>query len=173
MTTPHLSDHAKELLANREAAREAGALPLPGAAGDAFSTGPIQVGEFSVRKIVAYDWRILQKLNNSLVKQLSAMSVGQSAADSDDDSEWQLIWILTHTLDEVDTALKAGGFESRCRNEIGGLDGGLVSGLCEAVQEQIRRSISTALKYSEKSNEGEKKITRLDTDTPPMVSVGT
>ena len=166
-----LTDHAKEVLATRAAEQEAGALPLPGPAGDAFSTGPIQVGEFSVRKIVAYDWRILQRLNNSLLRQLSAVGNGE-AVESDDDSEWQLIWILTHTVDEVDEALKAGDFSRFCRNEIGGLDGPLVAALCEAVTEQIRRSVATAIKYGEKTKEGEKKITQLDMDTLPMASAG-
>jgi hypothetical protein len=166
-----LSDHAKEVLATKAAEKEAGALPLPGPAGDAFSSGPIQVGEFSVRKVVAYDWRILQKLNNSLLRQLSAVGNGQQI-DSDDDSEWQLIWILTHTLDEVDAALKAGNFNAKCRNEIGGLDGPLVTELCEAVMEQIKRSVSTALKYAEKSDAAEKKITQLATDIQQTASAG-
>ena len=166
-----LTDHAANVLATKAAEQAAGALPLPGSVGDAFSTGPIQVGQFSVRKIVAYDWRILQRLNNSLLRQLSTVG-SDNPVESDDDSEWQLIWILTHTLDEVDHALKQGNFDSLCRNEIGGLDSPIVVQLMDAVVEQIRRSISTVLSYSEKEQEGEKKITAPAFNTPPMASAG-
>lgn len=164
-----LSDHAKEVLATKAAEKEAGALPLPGPAGDAFSSGPIQVGEFSVRKVVAYDWRILQKLNNPHILALCGRTAN---VEPDEYSDWQLIWVLTHSLDEIDATLKKGDLDSRCRNEIASLDLPLLAQLSDAVMEQLRRSISTVVGYGEKQQDGEKKITQLDTERPPMASAG-
>ena len=166
-----LEDKLQEAAKNRDAGILANAIPLPGAAGDAFTEGPIKVGPFTVRKVVAGDWRTLQAIQNGLILLNAELQKpeGERTEVWDDQTDAELIWILTHTRQEVRAALAVGveKFKERCMAEtLDELDGAIAARLCDAVSEQIRRSSATIIKYGETEKEGGSSPTFFRDSTP-------
>lgn len=155
---------ALEVLQRNDAEVAAAALPLPGPAGEAFATGPIKVGDKTIRKIVKYDWRVWQLTGNAIVKSMAEFAKPEAERQvvADDDSDTVAVWMLTHTCAEVEKALAEGleKFKARCIREIEfDLEGWQVRELFKAVMEQVMRSCATAVKYAAQEKDGEASTT--------------
>lgn len=160
-----LSESIKKFEERNEAELQANAIPLPGAAGEAFTTGPIQVGKWTVRKIVKFDWRVWQMTDNAIIKALTALAEPNSKVEFDDDSAAVAVWCLTHTCAEVREAMKAGvpAFKDRCVLETEAeMDMPEFNQLFESVTQQVARSCATIVKFSTQEQEGSEKIFLAD-----------
>jgi hypothetical protein len=103
------------------AGRAAVALPLPGPLMEAFShSGPIKVGDYSVRQFVDADFELLQELGNPIIGFIEAALAGdKEAAERAEKSiiprisrgkhAWELCWILTNPPEKADDLATAGG----------------------------------------------------------------
>ena len=156
----------------------AGAMPAPGALATAFLTGPIEVGPYSVRKMVASDWLALQKIESGIMLNAGELDKPESLRVNywTDQTNYELIWILTHTPTQVRTALNlrqfpgsSGNlaqraqelmierFREMCAAETVDLmeNPGDYKRLVEAVVEQITRANATILKHEAKNGDGD------------------
>ena len=167
-----------QVVRRQEAEQVANTMPLPGPAGDASASGPIQIGKFSVRKIVKFDWRVWQMTDSAIVKSLAELDKAESERSfiTDDVSDSVAIWMLTHTCAEVAQALKGGveKFKEQCSAEVEQvLEVPEFNALFSAVIEQVSRSAATAIKYAaDKEGQGETHFFQDSKANPPMVSAG-
>lgn len=161
-------EKAKAFFAKNDASLLAAATPLPGAAGEAFTSGPILCGKWTVRKIVAGDWITFQKIGSALISVAAELDKPEEERRDlwDDQTDCELVWILSHTREEVRAAMQPGVevFKKRCAAETADiLDAFEYQQLCQAVVEQLRRAQSTAQKYSTKEGDGEQAAFFQDT----------
>ena len=167
-----------QVVRRQEAEQVANTMPLPGPAGDASNSGPIQVGRFSVRKIVKYDWRVWQMTDNAIVRSLAELDKpeGERQFVTDDVSDSVAIWMLTHTCADVAEAIKGGveKFKEQCSAEVEQvLEVPEFNALFSAVIEQVSRSAATAIKYAaDKEGQGETHFFQDSKASPPMASAG-
>lgn len=155
---------ATDQFLKNEAAKRAGADPLPGPLTQAFGPENIQVGKYSVRPIVAYDWAILKLINSPVYRQmLEVMQEGEKAksVEPKDAELWQLIYVLTRPCMEVKRVFDKG--EQALRDaadiEIGmNLNPMEVSQLSAACFVQVQGFMATMVKYAPaEEKEGEDK----------------
>lgn len=136
----------------------AAAEPLPGPLRDAFAIQPrIKVGPYNVRPVVDGDFETLALLEHPVYKiitfqekDLEFQPRGQAA--------WELYWILTRSLDEVDAVLeKSGvaGLRAAAKKEFRALQLPALMELNKAFLAQVKTYWSTAISYGEKVAEGE------------------
>lgn len=152
-------ERARAIVRRANAEVSAADKPLPGAAGEAFTEGPIQIGPYTVRKLVAGDWRTLQRIQNGLMLLNAEMEKPEAERREvwDDQTDAELIWLLIHSRDEIRAALMPGvdAFKRKCMAEtLDEMPGHIVGKLCDAVQEQIRRSSATIIKFGQPEKEG-------------------
>lgn len=155
-----LAEKQAEFSRKNAAELEGNSVPLPGPAGDAFASGPIVVGQYSVRKVVHYDWRKWQETNNALVRSLKELEKPEGERDVilDNGDEAVVVWMLTHTPLDCDRAMKSGveQFKELCKVETEMvMEMHIFADVLKACMEQVSRSCATALKYAtEKEDEG-------------------
>lgn len=140
--------------AEDEAGREAAAVALPGPLANAFAPQPlIMVGKYSVRPIYDVDFEFFQHLGHPF----AAFAVGNtSELESFVPSgkhAWNLFWILTTPVDEVDDAfsdLERGQkwVEAEARREFSRYQIGALFALYRAVVQQITSYAKTVLEYA-------------------------
>lgn len=156
-------DKYNQLNTDKTASLEAHSTPLPGPTLPAFTEGPIQIENYSIRKLVKADYRIFAQTGNSLLKWLaesSKPSHERQPPEDDPVSTSVAIWMLLRDPRTVEKTLKEDGvevFKARCQQDIEfSLPPHIYSLLETAVWEQIYRSQITALKFMQKESEGEK-----------------
>lgn len=94
-----------------QAAGRANASPFPGPLKEAFVDGDIQVGQYKVRKVVAFDWIVFEAINSPLLELVkSARQNPKEAAQADISMKDQcaICWQFTRSADEVDEVLQKG-----------------------------------------------------------------
>lgn len=155
---------------------EANSIPMPGPSGDASDNGPINIGPWSVRKIVKYDWRVWQMTGNAIITSLAELDKPEEDRKlvTDDVSSAVMIWMLTHTCAEVSQALKSGTeqFKEMCSSETEQkMEVPEFNSLFSAVMEQIRRAASTAIKYGEEKDGDGKTVFFPGSKTSPETAL--
>jgi hypothetical protein len=135
-------------------------MPVPGPAAGAFLDGPIQVGPYSVRKMVASDWLVLQKIKSGVMLNAAELDKPEAIRVDhwSDQTNCELIWMFTHTPKEIRAALRAGveAFCEQCVAETVDLfvDPSIYVELQKAVLEQFQRANATILKHESKNGDG-------------------
>ena len=91
----------------------AAATPLPGATREAFAiVPPIKIGEFSVRRFVDGDIENLQTTGNAFGELVQAVMSGSKEEKQfvpRGKDAWELCWMMTRDIDEVDEVLAKDG----------------------------------------------------------------
>lgn len=176
----YIQQKAFEKAARDDAGSMASAMPLPGPAASAFLYGPIQVGKWSVRKMVMSDWKVLQKINSGVMLNAAELDKPKEIRVENwtEQTDNELIWILTHTPDEIREALRA-GFEAFCRRCTAETEDSIVVpseyfALQKAVMEQINGANATILSHEDASKkEGGETHFFPVAERPAMDSAGT
>jgi hypothetical protein len=148
----------------QEAASRANATPFPGPLKDAFAIAPdIKVGPYSVRPFCEIDWEFLQTLAHPL-NDILMSRLGGKENDTDymprGQVAWELCYIFTHPIDEVEAAFKVGVDEVRklAKKEFSKLPMAGVVMLHKAVLQQVMLASATAISYaSGEDDDGSKK----------------
>ncbi len=160
LTEEQLRNHGLD----RAAEKRANADPLPGPLADAFTNGPIKVGKWQVRQIVAYDWTIMKAINSPLFQQMLEADKPEGEQKETEFTEvqtYEICWQFTRSIEEVDAvftkaghvgvtiaAKKAIAYQVTSPEEI--------ADILEAVTKQVMNAFATALKYkAEKEKDGE------------------
>ncbi len=172
--------HVHETLLSLEAGRRAGADPLPGPAGDAFALhGDIRVGPFTVRRVVASDWKILKAIDSPIIKMLLELRQDPTSTAEvpiEPEEEWELAYQFTRPVAEARAALAQGRdkFRAAASAQIGdAIDEPLIKLISSAVLEQIRRSWLSAVSYKQQlEKEGEVTFFPVAEANPKMASAG-
>jgi hypothetical protein len=169
-----------------DAGRIAAATPLPGATFDAFAQLPdMKVGPYAVRQFCDADFEALQILGSPLQKM---MATAYQAGDVDEkvlakeESEilkqvsrgqhaWDIAFIMTTTVEEVDAILRKDGAEGLKRQaaiKFGKLRLVALVKVIEAAIEQMSRSWDTRLAYEPAKNGGSENGEVASSDSPPQ-----
>jgi len=153
-----------EIAERREVTARAAATPLPGALADAFSFQPdIKAGKYTVRPFCEADFEYLQALEHPMHEILIATFSGKETnADyfSSGQKAWELCYLLTHSIDELDNLFKAGkqGFKDTAANEFRRLPFGSVSIIHAAAVKQVMDASKAAVGYAaSEDDDGSKK----------------
>lgn len=115
------SKRVQEIQEKREVLAEANNTPFPGPMRDAFAIAPeISVGKFKVRPFYEIDFEFLTAIGDPL-----KMLVEQSATDAFEPRGkpvWQICFMFTHDVDEVESLLKQGiePFDAAAKKEFCG-----------------------------------------------------
>ena len=176
----YIQQKAVEKAARDDAGSMAAATPLPGPAATAFLDGPIQVGKWSVRKMVMSDWKALQKINSGVMLNAGELDKPKEIRVEHwtEQTDNELVWILTHPPGEIREALKA-GVEAFCRRCTAETEDSIVVpaeylALQMAVMEQINRANATILSHEDASKkEGGETHFFPGAERPPTDSAGT
>lgn len=182
METTTENNRVKEFYLKSEAQKRAGADPIPGAAGDAFSLhGDIKIGSsgITVRRVVASDWQIFKAIDSPILKVLLELRQNPNSeveVEVTTDEEWEMAYQFTRPVSECRKALVNGkdAFTQAAREHIGDLiDVSVVSLIRLAVMEQVRRSFQSAITYKqEMEKEGEVTFFPDAEANPKMASAG-
>lgn len=94
----------------KAATAEAGSVPMPGALREAFAVlQNIKVGDRVVRPVVDIDFEFLQALDHPFFKMaMGIVQYGDKMSDLRGPNAWQLCFIFTHSVDEVETLMESG-----------------------------------------------------------------
>lgn len=146
-------------LAEDALAKQAAATPLPGPLKTAFAIDPsIKVGDWSVRPFYDIDVEILQALNHPLYEMMMASMTGNPVEVTflpRGPLAWQVSWLLTHTPDDAEEAIKDGTFAEKAKAEFSRLQMGAIVALCRAALEQMQNYGKTLVSYGAPAKEGE------------------
>lgn len=149
------ADLAVEQKLNSLATKRALADPLPGPVGEAFCSGPIEVGGKIVYQIVPRHFTALKMLNSPLISVMQdVVSTGAVDTIFSDEQSWELCWVFTHTGKEVKEALDKGGLfiKSLCE-EIGDIPNYPVALVVAAIMEQLKRHMETSIRFTAEAQE--------------------
>jgi len=154
-----LAENAKQDAAGFQAA----AAILPGPLKDAFAVHPeISAGPHKVRPITDGDIVLLAQLNHPLGKMIEdGLTRKQGAAEKEFEIPlrgplaWQMYWILTHSPDDVETAIKEGALDAFAKDEFSKYQLGAYQVLHKAVLDQLTALYSTAIQFGEIKETGE------------------
>lgn len=96
-----------------DAGKRALAEPLPGPLRDAWALpDSIKVGPYEVRPFYDIDFEFLSLIQHPLYKEMLASQSGKEAAEEffpRGPAAWELCWIMTRSVDDVEAAIKLGG----------------------------------------------------------------
>lgn len=139
-------------LANKRAIAD----PLPGPAGDAFCSGPIEVGGKIVYKVVPRHFQALKAIGSPLIGIMQdVVSTGKVETEFDDEQAWEICWIFTHTGKQVREVFTKGvsAIKEAAMVEVGECEDYPVNLVIFAIMEQLKRHMSTAIKYNAEAQE--------------------
>lgn len=170
LTEGQLRNHGLERLAEKRANAD----PLPGPLADAFTNGPIKVGKWSVRQLVAYDWTIMKAINSPLYQQMLEADKPegeQSDTDFTDLQGYEICWQFTRPIGDVDAVFTKGGHvgvsiasKNAMAFECQPYE---IADIINAVTRQVTNAFATALKYkADKEKDGDTTFFR-DSEKPP------
>ncbi len=154
-------DQIKVWLGKLNAESGVGATAFPGPMREAFPAEPIVVFGVSIRPVVACDWKIFEKIESPVYKQMQEMSkdaaLRQPTSVSDEDS-WAMVYQFTRPCFEAYKEACKGRqyFIDRSAEVIAcQMQPTAIAQMVEAVSKQIEIHLSTAMKFIPES-EGEK-----------------
>ena len=155
--TGDAANRVQDIAERRSASKEANAKSLPGPLADAFAIpDSIRVGKYLVRPVLEVDMLFLQQLEHPLYKMLNEK-------DSEDFKmsgplAWQLCYIFTHDVDDVELAVSDHTLKANAQKEFGRLQIGGISKIVEAVMQQLAAYAAPIIGYGNaEDGEGSKK----------------
>lgn len=130
----------------------AGAAALPGPVADAFS-GPIKVGNYSVRPFVAADWVIIQKLDSPLYRMFLELQKPEDKQEKTECTAEEIAITCWHLTSDVRSVYKAVSADVDAAKETAlkafFYDAGEVNDLImAAAMEQFTRHLKTRLQHA-------------------------
>lgn len=149
---------ANELFLKTEAGKRAVSDPLPGSLSKAFPASSIEVDDYKIRPLVAYDWALLKLLDSPVFRQMQEyMQCGEKAKDIQptDFELFEMIYLLSRPCEEVDAVYEQGGVQA-IRKQARGLGMKLNTGqtalMSSACFSQIKAHMETIVKYAPQEN---------------------
>jgi hypothetical protein len=144
-----------------QAAAIAIATPRPGVLADVFKTQPdIEVGKYKVRPFYDLDFEFLQELGHPF----ATFAVGDTREIDEfvprGPKAWQLFWIMTTPVVEVEALFKSGGVkgvEDASRAEFGQYQLGALFSIYKAVVSQLMIYAKSVVGYSASEFESDEK----------------
>lgn len=143
--------------------KRAMAVPLPGAAGDAFLRGSVKIEDYTIYEVMPIHLKCLQLVNSPLLDLItSAVEDGKSAKrEFEVSDEWKLCFIFTaspETLYDTPKAKLAELIETSAKVQFRAANSALINGICSAIVKQFERHIATTVRYAgEVESQTEKK----------------
>lgn len=133
------------------------ATPLPGPTKDVFApVQSIQVGPYTIRPFYDIDFEFLTWLNHPL-KDMAAKGDALDQLLPTGAVAWQLAWLFTHTVDQVDAVFAQGpdAAAKAARAEFGQFQIGALQAILVGVIQQLTVYWSPFLQYGPETTEGE------------------
>jgi len=156
-----LNADATEKLAADKAAKEANAIPLPGAAAALLPAQDVIVkttkGNLTFRPFYDYDFKVLQMVEHPLYKKAIGGDDELSAINGE--HCWVLAWLLSRPVKEVRPIAKRGkeAVLDAATDAFGEYQLGDIAALSKAAFEQVGQYFSTALALEAAEQDGESK----------------
>ena len=134
------------------------AKPLPGAAGDAFISGPINIAGKAVKKITPAIWMLLQAINSPILRMFEeAVSSGASRVDWTEPQKWDACWIFTEDTRRLESLMESQGASavSKEAKDVVSHDWeeAQIDLVMAAIVEQILRHAQTKVRYVKEASE--------------------
>ena len=159
-----------EMRARQSCIRQASAVPLPGAAADAFLRGAVTVGDFTIYEVMPIHLKCLQIVDSPILKGKPVASEdGQSISvqmpEFEFQDEWNLCFIFTHDpealYDTPKSKLKE-VIESEGRrlfkpSHSSVVNAATVNGICSAIMRQFERHHATTIRHEAEMESGTEK----------------
>ena len=135
------------------------AKPLPGAAGDAFTRGPVNAAGRKVNKVTPCIWNLLQAVESPIIKMFQqAAKSGEAKADWSEAQKWDACYIFTEDVRRMDALLESSGPEAvrkEAREKVKfDWEQSEIDVVMTGVMEQIRRHTNTLVKHVTEAKEG-------------------
>jgi hypothetical protein len=138
---------------HRLAIAQANSTPLPGPLRDVFAIVPeIAVGQFKVRPLCDYDFEILQAIDHPIYKMsFGGQEYGNNPSDLRGKSAWQICYMLTRSVDEVEKSMASGTaeFDLAAKQLFSRLKMAELVALMKAVFQQVNIFWSPVIGYEE------------------------
>jgi hypothetical protein len=155
---------ADQIRAERErraAVNQANAAAMPGPVADAFAIMPdIEVGKYKVRPFYDIDFELLASLEHPLERILREQDSG-TAVPFRGQAGWDLCWLLTHTPDECEEAVKDKSLHAKAKAGFSRMPLSGIMAIVQAVYKQLDAFWSPMLSYEAQDEEGVKKNSSL------------
>ena len=149
-------------------AERARRVPLPGAAGKAFTSGPIKAGMFTVSRIAPAHWALLQAVDSPLIKMYEGLKSAtaengekKSNADWTTADQWNACHIMTGDIEAIYETLETKGAAQVVKDarKSFGMNpdaAPAINPIIAAILEQMKRHIETIVQYAaEMESEGQ------------------
>jgi len=144
--------------ARQSCIKAAMAKPLPGAAGDAYTKGPVHAAGKTVNKVTCATWALLQALESPIITMFQqAAKTGEAKADWAEQQKWDACWIFTQSAPRLYILLEEKGAEavrSECRINVMQWDQAEIDVIMAGIMEQVRRHSNTLVKHLTDAQEG-------------------
>lgn len=175
--------YAEELKRKRERdanIAHAGATPLPGPLAEAFASGPVKIGDYTIREFVPMDAAILRRLNSPFYQQIIETlkpKEERRPTPTEDSDEWVVIFLFTRSCLEAERVLDLGvaEFQRQARAAFAHnprLNLALYNDLYQACAARVVRAFSTALHYRASTPEADSTVFTTPPAEPTTASVG-
>lgn len=159
---------------------QANAEPFPGPLAAAFATGPLRLGDFTVREFVPMDAALLRRLNSPFYQQiLEVLKPAEQRAPTPyaDADEWSVIFLFTRPCAEAEKLLNVSpaAFAQAARAAFAHnprINLALYQDLFLACAGRILAAFHTALDYRAAAPEGEGTVFTTPPAGPPTASAG-
>ncbi len=134
------------------------AKPLPGAAGDAYTRGPVNAAGRKVNKVTCAIWALLQAVESPIITMFQqAAKSGEAKADWSEPQKWDACWIFTESPMRLYNLLESDGpkaVQAECRSHVMEWEQSEIDVVMTGVMEQIRRHSNTLVKHLTEAKEG-------------------
>jgi hypothetical protein len=146
--------------------------PLPGAAGKAFTSGPIKAAGKVVNRVVPCHFAILQALESPLLAMIeNAMTQKRQEVDFKASEQWDVCYIFTEDAEAVYELLESEGVSSvrkAAKSTVATKwEAAAVNLVMLAVMEQVKRHIETTVRFAgEMEAQGEVSFFREQPESP-------
>ncbi len=133
--------------------KAAQARPLPGAAGAAFTKGPIKAAGKTIAHVVPAHFAVLQALESPLLKMIeNAMTQQSVSVDFKPKEQWEICYVFTSDIETVFDLLENDGVaavKKTAKKVVGmGWEASALNLVMLAVLEQIKRHAETLVSFA-------------------------
>ena len=134
------------------------AKPLPGAAGDAYTKGPVNAAGRKVNKVTCAIWALLQAVESPIIVMFQqAAKTGEAKAEWSESQKWDACWIFTESAHRLYDLLESDGpkaVQAECRSHVMDWEQSEIDVVMTGIMEQIRRHSNTLVKHLTEAKEG-------------------
>ena len=128
--------------------------PLPGSAGKAFTSGPINAGGKVVNRVVPAHFALLQALESPILKMIESAAADKekkSEVDFKPREEWELCYVFTEDVEASYELLESKGvaeLRKAIKKAAMSWEGVATNLIMMAVVEQIKRHVETTVRFA-------------------------